>query len=162
LPVNPLAPFKERLANAASVKVMTSILGLTLGATIEQAHAKLDKLSDPAHPPKEEGGEKDKGEKEDHKVLWQLAKTDYSFVFVKVDDHERINHISGFLRSGKEIPFDKIGETKKAPVQDANTIAWDVVRPKKPLSRVVAAGANGKASNISIFVVKRPEQHEMR
>jgi hypothetical protein len=109
---------------------MTSILGLELGSTLEQAHAKLDRLTDPKHPPKtEREGPKNNGESE-QKVLWQLAKTDYSFVFVKSDENERITSINAFLRPGKEIPFEKIGEAKKAPVQDANTIAWDVLLPK--------------------------------
>jgi hypothetical protein len=60
------------------------------------------------------------------------------------------------LRPGKEIPFDKIGDAKKAPVQDTNTIAWDVLRAGKPLFRVVAKGTERKANNITIFVVKRP------
>jgi hypothetical protein len=150
-----LAPFETRLANAKSVKVLTSILGLELGSTIKQAHTKLDKLGDPAHPPKEEG--EDAGEKEEeHKVLWQLAKTDYSFIFVKADDKDRITYMNGSLRSGKEIPFDKIGDSKKAPVQDANTIAWDVLRAGRPLFRVVAKGADRKANAITIFIVKRP------
>jgi hypothetical protein len=42
---------------------------------------------------------------------------------------------------------------KKAPVQDANVIAWDVLRPGRPLFRVVAKGAERKAN---IFIVKRP------
>lgn len=150
-----LAPFETRLANAKSVKVKTSILGLELGSTVEQAHAKLDKLSDPAHPPKEEGGDAEEKE-EGHKVLWQLAKTDYAFVFVKADDKERLIYINGSLRPGKEIPFDKIGDSKKAPVQDTNTIAWDVLRAGRPLFRVVAKGADRKANAITIFIVKRP------
>ena len=129
---------------------MISILGLGLGSTLEKAHAKLDKLSDPAHPPKEEE------EGPERKVLWQLARTDYSAVFVKSDARKRITYINAFLRPGKEIPFEKIGDTKKAPLQDVNTIAWDVVRPKRPLFRVVAKGADRKANNIAIFVVKRP------
>lgn len=150
-----LAPFETRLANAKSVKVLTSILGLELGSTIKQAHTKLDKLNDPAHPPKEEG--EDEAEKdEEHKVLWQLAKTDYAFVFVKADEKDRITYINGTLRPGKEIPFDKIGDSKKAPVQDANTIAWDVLRAGRPLFRVVAKGAERKANTITIFIVKRP------
>jgi hypothetical protein len=150
-----LAPFETRLANAKSVRVMTSILGLELGSTVKQAHAKLDKLSDRAHPPKEEGEEPGENE-EEHKVLWQLAKTDYAFIFVKADDKDRITYINGSLRPGKEIPFDKIGDSKKAPLQDANTIAWDVVRAGHPLFRVVAKGADRKANTITIFVVKRP------
>ena len=150
LPSYSLAPYEDRVAAAQSVKVTISILGLELGSTLEQAHAKLDKLSDPAHPPKEEA------EGSERKVLWQLAGTDYSAVFVKSDEKKRIIYINAFLRPGKEIPFEKIGDAKKAPLQDVNTIAWDVLRPKRPLFRVVAKGADCKANNIAIFVVKRP------
>lgn len=149
LPSYSLAPYEDRLAAAQSVKVMTSILGLELGSTLEQAHTKLDKLSDPAHPPKEEE------EGRERKVLWQLARTDYSAVFVKSDERKRITYINAFLRPGKEIPFEKIGDTKKAPLQDINTIAWDVLRPNRPLFRVVASGADQRASSITIFIVKR-------
>ena len=144
-----LAPYEDRLAAAQSVKVTISILGLELGSTLEQAHAKLDKLSDPAHPPKEEE------EGPERKVLWQLARTDYSAVFVKSDEKGRITYINAFLRPGKDIPFEKIGDTKKAPLQDINTIAWDVLRPNRPLFRVVASGADQRASSITIFIVKR-------
>ncbi len=150
LPSYSLSPYEDRLASAQSVKVMISILDLELGSTLEQAHAKLDKLSDPAHPPKEEE------EGPERKVLWQLAGTDYSAVFVRSDERKRVTYIDAFLRPGKEIPFEKIGETKKAPLQDVNTIVWDVLRPKRPLFRVVAKGADRKANNIAIFVVKRP------
>jgi len=150
LPSYSLSPYEDRLASAQSVKVMISILDLELGSTLEQAHAKLDKLSDPAHPGKEEE------EGPERKVLWQLAGTDYSAVFVRSDERKRVTYIDAFLRPGKEIPFEKIGETKKAPLQDVNTIVWDVLRPKRPLFRVVAKGVDRKANNITIFVVKRP------
>jgi hypothetical protein len=149
-PAYSLAPYEERLAAAQSVKVMTSILGLELGSTLKQAHARLDKLSDPKHPPKEEE------EGSERKVLWQLAKSEYSAVFVKADAEKKITYINAFLRPGKEIPFGKIGETKKAPVQDAQTVAWDVLRPNHPLFRVVASGANERASSITMFIVKLP------
>ena len=150
LPSYSLAPYEDRLAAAQPVKVTISILGLELGSTLEKAHAKLDKLSDPAHPPKEQE------EGPERKVLWQVARTDYSAVFVKSDERRRIIYINAFLRPGKEIPFEKIGDAKKAPLQDVNTIAWDVLRPKRPLFRAVAKGADRKANNIAIFVVKRP------
>jgi hypothetical protein len=159
LPTSSLASYEQRRANAETVNVMQSILDLEPGSSLEQAHAKLDKLSDPAHPPKQEEEGPQKGEASEHKVLWQLAQTDYSFVFVKTDDKERINYIKAFLRPGKEIPFEKIGETEKAPVQDSTTIAWDVLRPKRPLFRVVATGAERKANSIMIFVVKRSGEH---
>ena len=148
VPTYSLAPYEQRLAVAQSVKVMTAILGLELGSTLKQAHAKLDKLSDPKHPPKEET------EGSEGKVLWQMADTDYSAIFVKVDD-EKITYINAIVRPGKEIPFDKIGEAQKAPAQNANTIAWDVLRPNRPLFRVVANGVNRKASSLTLFIVKR-------
>ncbi len=156
-----LASYEQRRANAETVKVMQSILDLEPGASLEEAHAKLDKLSDPAHPPKQEGEGPEKGEAPEHKILWQLAETDYSFVFVKADDQEKISYIKAFLRPGKEVPFDQIGDARKAPVQDANTIAWDVLRPGRPLFRVVATGAERKATSIMIFFVKRPQLEKM-
>ena len=57
-------------------------------------------------------GRRSEGE---HKVSWQLAKTDYGSVFVKADDKERITYIAAYLRPGKEMPFDKIVSSKKRP-----------------------------------------------
>jgi hypothetical protein len=152
-----LAPLEVRMANAKSVKVQTSILGLELGATIEQAHEKLDKLKDPSQSSKEEKEDSEKGEEENEsRAVWQLAKSDYSAVYIKADDKGKITYLNAFLRPGKEIPFDKIGDVKKAPLQSANVIAWDVIRPHHPLFRVVASGKDRKANSIAIFTVKRP------
>jgi hypothetical protein len=155
-----LAPLEVRMANAKSVKVQTSILGLALGSSLEQAHAKLDKLKDPSQPSKEEKEDSEKGEREpENRVLWQLAKTEYSAVYVKVDDKGHITYINGFLRPGQEISFDKIGETKKAPAQSSNVVAWDVIRPNRPLFRVVASGKDRRANSVTIFFVKRPRSN---
>lgn len=144
--------FKERLAAAQSVKAQTNLLGLELDSTLEQAHEILDPLGDPAATEVEEGAEE--GEKE-RKVLWKLAKSDFSSILVKVDENERVSYILGLLRPGKEISFTQIGQTEKAPILTERTVAWDVVRPDKSLLRVVAHGEKGKANAITIFVVKR-------
>jgi len=151
-----LAPFKERLAAAKSVKVETDILGVKVDSSLDAAHAILDSLCDPAHRPKEEAGEAERGEHE-HKVFWQLAKSDFSSLLVKTDDKERITYILGSLRPGKEIPFDKIGELEKAPLLSDKVVAWDVVKPDNLLLRVVAQGVERKASSITVFIVKRPQ-----
>jgi len=151
-----LAPFKERLAAAESVKVQTAILGIELDSTLESAHSKLDSLGSSSARPVEEAekvGARNEGE---HKISWQLAKTDYASVFVKADDKKRITYIAGYLRPGKEMPFDKIGQIEKAPVLSDRMVAWDVVRPNRPLIRVVARGSERKANSITMFVVKRP------
>lgn len=150
-----LAPFKERLAAAKSVKVETDILGVTLDSSLDAAHAVLDSLCDSANRPKEDAGEAERGEPE-HKVFWQLAKSDFSSLLVKTDDKERITYILGSRRPGKGIPFDKIGELEKAPLLTDKVVAWDVVKPDNSLQRVVARGAERKASSITVFVVKGP------
>jgi hypothetical protein len=151
-----LAPFRERLAAAQSVKVQTAILGIKLDSTLESVHSKLDSLGDPTARPVDEVDEAAKRSEAEHKVSWQLAKTDYGSVFVKADEKERITYIAAYLRPGKEMPFDKIGQLEKAPVLTDRVVAWDVVRPNRPLIRVVARGSERKANSITIFIVKRP------
>ena len=151
-----LASFKERLAAAQSVKVQTAILGIELDSTLESAHSKLDSLGQSSArllDGADEAGERNEGE---HKISWQLAKTDYASVFVKADEKKRITYIAGYLRPGKETPFDKIGQLEKAPVLSDRVVAWDVVRPNRPLIRVVARGSERKANSITMFIVKRP------
>ena len=151
-----LASFKERLAAAQSVNVQTAILGIELDSTLESAHSKLDSLGPPsARPPDGADGARDRDEGE-HKISWQLAKTDYASIFVKADEKNRINYIAGYLRPRKEMPFDKIGQLEKAPVLSDHVVAWDVVRPNRPLIRVVARGSGRKANSITMFIVKRP------
>ena len=157
-PAPRLKSFKERLAAAQSVKVETKLLGLELDATLERAHQILDPLGDPAKPATEAKEDGEEGEKE-RKVFWKLAKSDFGSILIKTDEQERISYMMGYLRPGKEMPFDQIGETTKAPVLTDHTAAWDVVRPDKSLLRVVARGENGKANTISIFIVKRPPKH---
>ena len=151
-----LAPFKERLAAAQSVKVQTAILGIELDSTLEGVHNKLDSLGQPTARPVDEGDEVAKRSEGERKVSWQLAKTDYGSVFVKADEKGRITYIAAYLRPGREMPFDKIGELEKAPVLTDRVVAWDVVRPNRPLIRVVARGSERKANSITMFIVKRP------
>jgi len=153
-PPSRLRSFKERLAAAESVKVETKLLGLELDATLEYAHQILDPLADPKQPATEAKEEGEQGEKE-RKILWKLVRSDFRSILIRTDDQEKVSYMMGFLRPGKERPFDQIGETEKAPVLTERTAAWDVVRPDKSLLRVVARGEKGAANTITIFVVKR-------
>lgn len=156
-----LAPFEKRLATAKTVKVETEVLGVKLDSSLETAHEKLDPLCDPAHPPKKEEGEAGEEGESGQKVLWELAKTDYSSIYLKTDGEGRVIYILGTLRPGKERLFSKIGEVQKAPIHTESTVAWDVVRPNRPFTRVVAQGAHDQAKTITIFVVKRSGKSEL-
>ena len=129
---------------------MTELLGVELGATLAEAHAKLDHLNDSARPWTEQ---KDRGGK--YKAVWQLKETPYASVYVKTNATREIEYITGFLREGAELPFEKIGETEKAPLKNDISIVWDVLRPHRPQVRVIAEGKDRKASVIKIFVVPR-------
>ena len=101
-------------------------------STLESAHSKLDSLGQPSARLLD-GADEAAGRTEDeHKVSWQLAKTDYGSVFVKADEKERITYITAYLWPGKET-FEKIGQLGKAPVLTDRVVAWDVVRPNRPL-----------------------------
>lgn len=157
LPKSPkLAPFNQRLAAAQSVKVQTAILGIELDSTLKNAHSKLDSLGHSTARPLDEADEAAKRSEGEHTVSWQLVKTDYGSVSVKADEKGRITYIAAYLRPGKEMPFDKIGQLEKAPVLTDRVVAWDVVRPSRPLIRVVARGSERKADSITMFIVKRP------
>jgi hypothetical protein len=132
------------------------ILGIELDSTLEGAHSKLDSLGQPSARPLDGADETAEQTEGEHKVSWQLAKTDYGLVFVKADEKERITYIAAYLRPGKEMPFEKIGQLEKAPVLTDRVVAWDVVRPNRPLIRVVARGSERKANSITMFIVKRP------
>ena len=151
-----LAPFKERLAAAQSVNVQTAILGIELDSTLDSAHSKLDSLGQLTPRPVDEVSEAAERSEGERKVSWQLEKTDYGSVFVKADEKGRITYIAAYLRPGKEMPFDKIGQLEKAPILTHRVVAWDVVRPNRPLIRVVARGSERKANSITMFIVKRP------
>jgi hypothetical protein len=84
--------------------------------------------SKPSTRPVDEADEATSRDEGEHKISWQLAKTDYGSVFVKADEKQRITYIAGYLRPGKEMPFEKIGQLEKAPVLTDGVVAWDVVR----------------------------------
>ncbi len=136
---------------AESVQVKTDLLGIELGSEVESARHQLEKWIVAGNPSKEPADR----EEAERKILWELKETDFASIFVKADEQDRITYMIGVLRPGKEIPFASIGEVEKAPVRTDHDIAWDVVRPNKPLIRVVASGNQGKAASITIFEVRR-------
>ncbi len=135
---------------AKTVKTITDILGVELGASFEEARAKLDPLNDPGRPPTlqktRDGGVK---------ALWQFEHGPFASVYIKTDGKRQIEEITGFVRPGEEIPFARVGDVSKAPLLNDNAVVWDVIRADRPATRVAAEGKERKASLIKLFVVKR-------
>src|SRR5258705_13898770 len=91
-------------------QVTNSILGVGIGASLDQAHAKLDRLSTREMRSMREAREEEAEEREGgRKEAWTLKATDYTSVALQTDRKGRVVWITGFLRPGKEIPFAKLG-----------------------------------------------------
>ena len=64
----------------------------------------------------------------------------------KSDDKDRITYIAAYLRPGKEMPFDKIGQLEKAPVLTDRVVAWDVgLESNRPLIACCRAWVRAKS-----------------
>jgi hypothetical protein len=129
-------------------QVTDSILGVGIGASLEQAHAKLDRLStrrargargEEARED-EEAGEREGGRKE----AWTLESTEYASVALQADRQGRVVWITGFVRPGKEIPFAKLGNPSSAAGLTDSRAIWNVATPDGGY-RLVAKGQNRKA-----------------
>ena len=143
-------------------RVPDSILGVGIGSSLDQAHAKLDRLrtrnARKAH--EESAAEEEREEQEQEregggKEAWALRATNYINVALKVDRDKRVVWITGFVRSGKEIPFAKLGNLSSATVVTDKRAVWNVATPGGGY-RVIAKGENGKARVVSILSLASP------
>ncbi|MBA3543049.1 MAG: hypothetical protein H0T83_01190, partial [Chthoniobacterales bacterium] len=109
----------ERLAAAESVKVGTDLLGLEMGMSIEAAQENVDSLTDPTKPFVEEGGDDVNGEKkqgeEEHGVVWQLSKSDYSSIYIKADEEDRITISREFCDQARKSRSKRSARSKRLP-----------------------------------------------
>ena len=129
-------------------RVVDSILGVGVGASLDQAHAKLDRLSTRRMNDREEQEteEREGGRKE----AWTLKTTDYVSVALQTDRYGRVVWITGFVRPGKEIAFAKLGDLSSAAGVTDSRVIWNVATPSGGY-RLVAKGQDGKARVISLL-----------
>jgi len=121
-------------------RVARSILGVEVGASLEEAHEKLEALGTSSS--KESGEERD-GE-EGRKEAWTLRETDYSALALGADDEGRVVWVSGFVRPGRDIPFSDLGDVASAVHSSDMQVVWNVETPDGGY-RLVAKGSGGRA-----------------
>lgn len=142
-------------------RVPDSILGVGIGSTLDQAHAKLDRLrirkARNAHKEREEEArEAQEQEREGgRKEAWALRATNYATVALQVDREGHVVWITGFVRPGKEIPFAELGNLASATVVTDKRAVWNVTTPGGGY-RVIAKGETGRARVISILSLASP------
>ena len=124
-----------------------SLLGVNIGTSLDEARARLTQIGTGGGRDTREGGRKE---------AWTLKETDYATLAFKTDGKGKVSWVSAFVRPGKEIPFSKLGEPAKATrVSDSQAI-WNIETPLGGY-RLVAKGANGKASVVYLLSLAFPE-----
>jgi len=138
----------------ARPRVIDSILGVGIGTSFDQAHAKLDHLR---KREKKQGTEERENEEREgcHKEMWSLMATNYSSVALQTDREGRVVWITGFVRPGKAIPFAKLGNLSLATTVTDSRATWNVATPGGGY-RLIARGQNGKALVISLLSLASP------
>src|ERR671912_754078 len=115
-------------------RAINSLLGVSIGSTLEEARSKLTPLGTGGGRDTRDGGRKE---------AWTLKGTDYANIAFKTDGKGRVVWVSAFTRPGKEIPFSKLGDLSKSTHTPGSAV-WNVETPQGGY-RLVAKGANGKA-----------------
>jgi hypothetical protein len=126
-----------------STKVNDSILGVRVGATLDEVHALLKPLGTYGGRATNDGGRKE---------AWTLKETNFKSIAYKTNNSGRIVWVTGWLRTGREIPFKELGELEQATAQDEATAVWNVKTPEREI-RLLAKGSAGKAHVVSLLLL---------
>lgn len=133
-------------AQAGGAKVADSILGVRIGSSLEEAHARLKDLGTVGGRATREGGRKE---------AWTLKGGDFTSVAYKTDAAGRVVWLTGFVRPGREIPFSQLGDLARATGKDETQAAWTVETPGGGY-RLVAKGPNGRARVVYLLSLAAP------
>ena len=128
-------------------RTIDSLLGVSIGSTLEEARAKLTPLGTGGGRDTRDGGRKE---------AWTLKGTDYATLAFKTDGKGRVVWVSAFARPGKEIPFSKLGDLSKTMQAPESEAIWNIETPQGRY-RLVAKGANRKASVVYLLSLEFPE-----
>lgn len=126
-----------------------SILGIRIGLGLKDAHENLERYGGTGG---EDEGRRASGER---KEGWNLRTSEYSTIALKANREGKIAWVSGFVRTGQEIPFTKLGDLSRAFKSNATTAIWNV-ETRDGGYRVVAKGSDGKASVVYILNLALP------
>ncbi len=135
-------------ANAFAQKsAIDSLDGIGIGTTLEDARSLLVRIGTGGGRDTRDGGRKE---------AWTLKETDFATLAFKSNGSGRIVWISAFVRQGKEMPFSKLGDLAKATSVTKEQVIWNV-GDQRGGYRVVAKGADGKASVVYLLSLEFPE-----
>lgn len=127
-------------------RVADNILGVKIGMSLEEVHAKLSPLGEIGGRATRDGGRKE---------AVTLKGTQYTSVAYQTDGKGRVKWVTAFVRPGKEIPYTDIGDLARATRQSEQEAVWNVERPEGNF-RVMAKGFQGKATVVHLLSLALP------
>jgi len=148
---NQPGPQAASSATTATIEASGDILGVRIGSSFEEARSKLDRFREPGSDTI-----RDKKDPEERKTYWKLAHPEYTWIMVRPNREGWIIQISAFLKPETPKPFEQIGDLKRAATNLENMAVWNIEQPNNLSYRLVAKGANGRATNI-ILIATSPE-----
>ncbi|MBC8122452.1 MAG: hypothetical protein H7Y22_11510 [Gemmatimonadaceae bacterium] len=129
------------------VQTTSTILGVGIGTTLEEARARLGSLGTSGGRDTREGGRKE---------AWTLTGTDFATIALKTDNQGRVLWVSGFVRPGREIPFAQLGDLTLATLKAGQAI-WNVPTPDGGY-RLVAKGEADRARVVYLLSLATPKR----
>jgi nitrate/nitrite-specific signal transduction histidine kinase len=136
---------RAKRGEPAAVTIASSgeMLGLRIGATLEQARSKLN--TSHISFAERRGKERDQ---DGEQTYWKLDATEYSWIMAWTNKEGRIVQLSASVRPEKLKPFEEVGDPAKASTNLQDVAIWNVVRPDNLSYRLVAKGPNRRATII--------------
>lgn len=131
---------------ARTRSVTDALLGVHIGDSLEQAHARLDELGVNAGRDTRGGGRKEG---------WRLEGTPFSSIALKTNGDSEVVWLTGFVRQGSEIPFAELGELSAAQRSTDTQAIWNIETDRGSY-RLVAKGRDGTASVVYLLSLYTP------
>ena len=135
------------LAGSTAPTVIEKLEGIGIGTSIDEAQSKLRQIGTGGGRATRDGGRKE---------AWTLRETDFASLAFKTNKAGRIVWVSAFVRPGREVSFAKLGDPAKATTFTNSQAIW-IVDSASGGYRVVAKGAEGKASVVYLLSLDFPE-----
>jgi hypothetical protein len=138
---------------AERMRVIKSILGVGIGRDLDTVREKLDRLTikkEQRSLERAEANERDEEREGGSKQAWTLTSTDYATIAVKADEDGRVVWVTGFVRPGRDIRFEELGDLSSATISSDSVAIWDVATPSGGY-RVVAKGKDNRARVVSLL-----------
>ncbi|HSK64828.1 MAG TPA: hypothetical protein VK893_13335, partial [Pyrinomonadaceae bacterium] len=124
-----------------------SLAGIGIGTSLEEAQSKLSRIGTGNGRDTREGGRKE---------AWTLAEGDFNTLAFKTNKAGHIVWVSAFVRPGREVLLAQLGDPAKAATLTKSQAIWNVGLGSSGY-RLVAKGAEGKASVVYLLSLDSPE-----